>query len=53
MEENAELCQNIPGFPTMKMFKGDKELDEYMGGRTADELLKYANEFDESKVEKA
>ncbi len=34
----------------MKMFQDGKEVDEYHGGRTADDLLNYVNNFDTSKV---
>ena len=43
--ENAELCQNIMGFPTMKMFKDGKEVEEYMGGRSKDALVQFADKW--------
>jgi len=51
--ENQEMCGGIPGFPTMKMFKDGKEVDEYVGGRSKDDLLNYVNGFDETKVGEA
>jgi len=50
VKENEKLCEGIAGFPTMKMFKGDKELQEYMGGRSTSDLLDYVTNFDETKV---
>lgn len=50
VKENEKLCEGIAGFPTMKMFKGDKELQEYMGGRSTSDMLDFVNNFDESKI---
>lgn len=44
--ENADLCKNIPGFPTLKMFKGDQEIGEYQGGRTMEGFMSYAKSFE-------
>eukprot|EP00929_Paragymnodinium_shiwhaense_P016146 TRINITY_DN12434_c0_g1_i1.p1 TRINITY_DN12434_c0_g1~~TRINITY_DN12434_c0_g1_i1.p1 ORF type:complete len:163 (+),score=31.63 TRINITY_DN12434_c0_g1_i1:236-724(+) len=38
---NQELCKNIGGFPTIKLYNGDTELAEYNGPRTADSLVKF------------
>ncbi|CAD7976725.1 unnamed protein product [Amoebophrya sp. A25] len=43
---NEEKCAGIPGFPTMKMFKGGKEIDEYQGDRTSEALLNYVRGFE-------
>lgn len=45
--ENAQLCEGIAGFPTMKMFRGDKELQEYYGGRSASDLIDFVTNFKE------
>ena len=45
VEENRDLCENIMGFPTMKMFKGDEEVAEYEGARSANELVKFAQQW--------
>lgn len=50
VKENEQLCEGIAGFPTLKMYKGDKELQEYMGGRSTSDLLEYVNNFDEATV---
>lgn len=53
VKENEKLCENIMGFPTMKMFKGDAEVAEYSGGRSKDDLLNYVNTFDFNNVRPA
>lgn len=41
--KEQDLCQDqkIQGYPTLKMFKGDKFVGPYEGTRSADEIAKY------------
>jgi len=50
VKENEKLCENIMGFPTMKMFKGDQEIEEYQGARSGDALLNYVKNFDTTQT---
>lgn len=34
----------VSGYPTIKFFKADGEVIEYMGGRTKDDFITYLNE---------
>ena len=47
----SEVCntENIEGFPTFKLYIGDKFLAEYNGGRTEKELLNYLTNSPEVK----
>mmetsp|Transcript_124782 Transcript_124782/g.216399 ORF Transcript_124782/g.216399 Transcript_124782/m.216399 type:complete len:139 (-) Transcript_124782:60-476(-) len=42
VEENKEACADINGYPTIKLFNGDKEIAEYDGNRTASALKAFA-----------
>merc|ERR1719335_1653752 len=50
VKENEKLCENVMGFPTIKMFKGDTEVEEYQGGRSSEALLNYVKNFDTTQT---
>jgi len=40
-EKNKEVCQNIPGFPTLILHKPDGKNIEYSGDRSSQEIIKF------------
>jgi hypothetical protein len=40
-EKNKEVCQNIPGFPTLILHKPDGKNIEYSGDRTTHDIIKF------------
>jgi hypothetical protein len=49
----VETCnnENVEGFPTFKLYVGDKYLSEYEGGRTEKDLIKFITNSPEVKEE--
>lgn len=50
VKENEKLCENVMGFPTIKMFKGDTEVEEYQGGRSAEAMGNFVKNFDTTQT---
>jgi|688.fasta_scaffold90492_3 hypothetical protein len=40
-EKNKEVCQNIPGFPTLILHKPDGKNIEYSGARSTQDIIKF------------
>ena len=49
----VETCntENVEGFPTFKLYVGDKYLAEYEGERTEEDLIKFITNSPEVKEE--
>ena len=49
----VETCntENVEGFPTFKLYVGDKYLAEYEGGRTEKDLIQFITNSPEVKEE--
>eukprot|EP00933_Yihiella_yeosuensis_P047306 TRINITY_DN43059_c0_g1_i1.p1 TRINITY_DN43059_c0_g1~~TRINITY_DN43059_c0_g1_i1.p1 ORF type:complete len:170 (-),score=29.30 TRINITY_DN43059_c0_g1_i1:53-562(-) len=48
--ENADLCGDINGYPTLKMFKGGKEVATYQGDRSAASLVDFAKQYENTAM---
>eukprot|EP00434_Breviolum_minutum_P000446 symbB.v1.2.000381.t1/scaffold17.1/size449391/18 len=51
--ENADLCKDIRAFPTIKMFKGGKELEDYEGNRSSSSLVDFAKQHEKLLAQSA
>jgi len=50
---NEQLCKDISGFPTIKMYHGDKELVDFEGPRTKEGLIDFAKQHEGSSAQAA
>eukprot|EP00930_Biecheleria_cincta_P019775 TRINITY_DN15017_c0_g2_i1.p2 TRINITY_DN15017_c0_g2~~TRINITY_DN15017_c0_g2_i1.p2 ORF type:complete len:143 (-),score=24.45 TRINITY_DN15017_c0_g2_i1:112-540(-) len=44
--ENEELCKDVHAFPTIKLFKDGKEVTDYQGDRSANDLVNFAKQHE-------
>eukprot|EP00931_Biecheleriopsis_adriatica_P111635 TRINITY_DN86042_c0_g1_i1.p1 TRINITY_DN86042_c0_g1~~TRINITY_DN86042_c0_g1_i1.p1 ORF type:complete len:142 (+),score=43.56 TRINITY_DN86042_c0_g1_i1:138-563(+) len=49
--ENADLCKDIEGFPTIKLFKNGEEVSDYDGERNAESLVNFAKQSEKLAVQ--